>query len=268
MIESDMAAHPDTEQEQGNRPLPPGSSTKEPGDRSESPVYLRIANTVANRITSGVYAAGSRLPSGSELCREFGVSPMTVRRALDILQDGGLVTGEKGRGTFVRSLDLGDSLFRLDSPTGEWLDESAEIRLLSASMERADDKVATMLGLSPGARVVYLRRLVLYDGRPAMYHTEYIAYDPRRSFVESQLQLTSLHAFLNSGNAQRFPRGELTLTAVNLDAESAAVLEQTEGALALCLEHLFEESDRKPVSWGTFLLRAELFRLRARLGPD
>ena len=80
---------------------------------------------------------------------------MTVRRALDILQDGGLVTGEKGRGTFVRSLDLGDSLFRLDSPTGEWLDESAEIRLLSASMERADDKVATMLGLSPGARVVY-----------------------------------------------------------------------------------------------------------------
>jgi len=235
---------------------------------AEQPAYLRIVAALTGRIISGVYAAGSRLPSGSELCAEFEVSPMTVRRALAILATQGLVTGEKGRGTFVRSLDLRDSMFRLDSPTGDWLDESAEIRLLTAAMIRADARVADMLRLREGDRVIYLRRLVLYDGNPAMYHTEYIAYDPRRPLVESQLQLTSLHAFLNSGNAQRFPRGELTLTAVNLDAESAAVLGQPEGALALCLEHLFLELDRTPVSWGLFLLRAELFRLRARLGPD
>jgi DNA-binding GntR family transcriptional regulator len=101
-----------------------------------------------------------------------------------------------------------------------------------------------------------------------MYHTEYIIYDPRRPLVESQLQLTSLHAFLDSGRAERFPRGELTLTAVNLDAESAQALGESEGALALCLEHLFQERDRTPVSWGWFLMRAELFRLRARLGPE
>ena len=137
---------------------------------------------------------------------------MTVRRALTILENQGLISGEKGRGMFARSLDLSDSTFRLDSPTGEWLDESAEIRLLSASMTRADEKVAAMLHVPPGERVIYLRRLVLYEGSPAMYHTEYITYDPRRPFVESQLQLTSLHAFLDSGRAQRFPRGELTLT--------------------------------------------------------
>ena len=234
----------------------------------EPPAYVHIATTLADRITSGAYAADSRLPSGSELCREFGVSPMTVRRALAILQNQGLVSGEKGRGVFARPLDLSDSTFRLDSPTGEWLDESAEIRLLTASMTRADDKVAPMLGLSPGDRVIYLRRLILYDDNPAMYHTEYIAYDPRRPLVESQLQLTSLHAFLDSGRAQRFPRGELTLTAVQLDAESAAVLGQPEGALALRLEHVFQAFDRTPVSWGWFLLRAELFRLRARLGPE
>jgi DNA-binding GntR family transcriptional regulator len=241
-----------------------------PGSAAESapPAYLRIASALADRITSGVYEAGGRLPSGSELCREFGVSPMTVRRALAILDSQGLVYGEKGRGVFARSLDLSDSTFRLDSLSGEWLDESAEIRLLSASMERADEQVAAMLGLSPGDRVIYLRRLVLHDGSPAMYHTEYITYDPRRPFVESQLQLTSLHAFLDSGRAQRFPRGELTLTAVKLDADGASVLGQPEGSIALCLEHIFRDGDRTPVSWGWFLLRAELFRLRARLGPE
>ncbi len=232
------------------------------------PAYLQIAETLTDRVTSGVYPAGSRLPSGAELCTEFGVSPMTVRRALTILQDQGLVSGVRGRGTFARSIDLGDSVFRLDSLTGDWLDESAEIRLLSASMTRADEKVATMLGIRSGDRVIYLRRLVLYNASPAMYHTEYIVYDPRRPVVESQLQLTSLHAFLDSGRAHRFPLGELTLTAVNLDPESAGVLGEAEGALALRLEHVFQQSDRTPVSWGWFLMRAELFRLRARLGPE
>jgi len=248
----------------GGPSLEPLAEQEEAG----SPVYLRIVSTLAERVTSGVYPAGSRLPSGSQLCAEFGVSPMTVRRALMILQDQGLVSGEQGRGTFARSVDLADTEFRLDSRTGEWLDETAEIRILSASMPRADEKVAAMLDVPLGSRVVYLRRLVSRDGIPAMYHTEYITYDPRRPLVESQLQLTSLHAFLDSGRARRFPRGELTLTAVSLDAESAQVLGQPEGALALCLEHVFQEKDRTPVSWGRFLLRAELFRLRARLGPD
>jgi DNA-binding GntR family transcriptional regulator len=246
---------------------PPETPPPSQGGQSRPPAYQQIAETLAERVTSGVYPEGSRLPSGSELCDEFAVSPMTMRRALTILQDQGLVFGMRGRGTFVRSIDLGDSVFRLDSLTGDWLDKSAEIRLLSASMTRAEEKVADMLGVDPGERVIYLRRLVLYNGDPAMYHTEYIVYDPRRPLVESQLQLTSLHAFLDSGRARRFPLGELTLTAVSLDDESARALGETEGALALRLEHVFQQSDRTPVSWGWFLMRAELFRLRARLGP-
>jgi DNA-binding GntR family transcriptional regulator len=243
-----------------------------PPERQEDdgalPAYLHIAQTLAERLNSGTYAAGSRLPSGSELQAEFGVSPMTVRRALSLLEQQGLVTGVKGRGVYARSRDLADSMFRLDSLSGEWLDESAEIRLLSASMAKADDKVAAMLHVTPGNRVIHLRRVVFSSGIPAMYHTEYIVYDPRRPLVESQLQLTSLHAFLDSGGAQKFPRGELTVTAVKLDAESAQVLGESEGALALRLEHVFRESDRTPVSWGWFLLRAELFRLRAVLGSE
>jgi GntR family transcriptional regulator len=246
----------------------PISSPENRENGSSVPAYLHIAQTLAGRLNSGEYAAGTRLPSGSELCVEFGVSPMTVRRALSLLEQQGLVTGVRGRGIYARSRDLADSMFRLDSLSGEWLDESAEIRFLSATMSRADDHVAAMLRVEPGKKVIHLRRTVLSNGVPAMYHTEFIMYDPRRPLVESQLQLTSLHAFLDSGGAQKFPRGELTVTAVKLDAESAEVLGEPEGALALCLEHLFQESDGTPVSWGCFLLRAELFRLRARLGPE
>ncbi|NLV71382.1 MAG: GntR family transcriptional regulator [Actinobacteria bacterium] len=235
---------------------------------TKSPAYLRIAAVLADRVTSGAYPAGSRLPSGSRLCDEFDVSPMTLRRAINLLESQGLLSGVKGKGTYARSPELGDSRFKLDSLAGDWLDESAEIRLLAASMAKADEKVAAMLRVGIGDRVVYLRRLVSYQEDPVMYHREYITYDPRRPLVESQLQLTSLHAFLESGTARRFPRGELTLTAVSLDSESAQALMQPEGALALRLEHVFQERDRTPVSWGWFLMRAELFRLRAHLGPE
>jgi GntR family transcriptional regulator len=135
-------------------------------------------------------------------------------------------------------------------------------------MVRAYDAVAVKLGIEPGRMVVYLRRSVLYDDEPAMYHREYIIYDPRRPLVEAQLQLTSLHAFFDSGGVRRFPRGELTLTSVNLDPDGAEVLCEPEGAAALCLEHLFREKDGAPVSWGRFLLRAGWFSLRATLGPE
>ena len=238
------------------------------GEQSESgaTAYNRIATTLADRITSGVYPPGGRLPSGSELCKEFGVSPMTVRRAVTILDNLGLISGVKGRGVFARSVDLAQSSFRLDSLNGEWLDSSADVRLLSASMTKADERIAETLRVAPGERVVYLRRLVQYDDTPAMYHREYIRYDPRRPLVESQLQLTSLHPFFDPGQARRFPQGELTITAVAIDEEAAGALGQKEGALALCLEHLFYENHDTPVSWGWFLMRADLFRLKARLG--
>ena len=193
---------------------------------------------------------------------------MTLRRALNILADQGLIYGEKGRGTFVRSFDLSDSVFRLDQITGEWLGGSTEIRLLSASSVKASTRVATMLDIVPGERVVRLRRLVANDECPAMYHSEYVLYDPRRPLVESQLKLTSLHGLLESARGQGFPRGQVTLRAVSLDQEAADVLGEPVGAPALCLEHVFQDTNRRPVSWGWFLLRADLFELRARLGPE
>lgn len=234
--------------------------------RGGDPAYVRIAKSLGDRIASGVYPEGSRLPSGPQLCADFGVSPMTARRALALLENQGMVSAIQGRGTFVRSMDLSRSPFHLDYRGGEWLDETADIRLLSASMIRADDSVVAHLGVEPGRMVVYLRRLVLHDDEPAMYHREYIIYDPRRPVVEAQLQLTSLHAFFDSGGASRFPRGDLTLTSVNLDADGAAALGEPVGSSALCLEHLFRDSDDTPVSWGRFLLRTGLFSLRAKLG--
>jgi DNA-binding GntR family transcriptional regulator len=191
---------------------------------------------------------------------------MTINRAVADLKQRGLVSSVKGRGTYARSLDLSDSSFRLRSSAGAWIDGSAEIRLLSVAMARADEHTADKLQIAVGQRVVTLRRLVSEKGHPVMLHTEYVICDPLRPLLESQLQLTSLHAFLRSERGERFKRGELRVRAVNLDEESARMLGQETGDAALRLEHLFRDSEGKPVTFGWFLLLEDRFELFSELG--
>ena len=238
------------------------------GEPSSKHPYQRVADDVRDRIARGTYRPGDQLPSESRFCREFGVSPMTLRRALGVLMDEGLVVAEQGRGTFVRPLDLGVATFRLHDLTRQWLDDSVDVRLLAASTAKASARVAEMLRVPEGRRVVCLQRLLLGHVRPIAVHREYVVYDAHRPLVESQLQITSIEGLLQSSGGQGLHGGRLRVFAINLDDKAAALLEEPPGAAALCLEHIFFELDDTPVSWGWFLCRADQFSLETCLGTS
>ncbi len=69
---------------------------------SETPLYLSIANALAEDITSGRLEEGARLPPQRDLADELHVALTTVTRAYTEAERRGLVSGEVGRGTFVR----------------------------------------------------------------------------------------------------------------------------------------------------------------------
>jgi GntR family transcriptional regulator len=64
-------------------------------------VYVQIADDLAAYIRDGTYPVGSRLPSEAELAENYGVAKMTVRRALDVLRERGLIRTLHGRGSVV-----------------------------------------------------------------------------------------------------------------------------------------------------------------------
>ena len=64
-------------------------------------VYVRVADQVAARITSGELVPGAKLPAERELAAEYGVSYDTIRRASALLRERGLIETVHGRGTFV-----------------------------------------------------------------------------------------------------------------------------------------------------------------------
>jgi DNA-binding GntR family transcriptional regulator len=237
------------------------------GRRAHEPAYLVIANTIADRIGSGEYRAGDQLPTEAQLRTEFGVSPMTVRRAINILLDRGVVTTTQGKGTFVRRLDLGEAVFRLQQITDLWLDDdSVSVPLLSAGFAAADQKVAAKLQCPLGAPTVFMRRLIERKGVPLVYQLENLVYDEHRPLVEAQLQITSLDGLLRSARGEGMQSGQLTIEAVNLEADAADILGMPPGSAAFCLEHLIRDFDGRIVSWGRYFCRADRFRLTTIIG--
>lgn len=69
--------------------------------RSRAPLYRRIAEVLAREVENGRWASAGLLPSEAELVRRFGVSRITVRHALAVLQAQGLIFREQGRGTYA-----------------------------------------------------------------------------------------------------------------------------------------------------------------------
>ncbi|WP_208022206.1 GntR family transcriptional regulator [Pseudomaricurvus hydrocarbonicus] len=65
------------------------------------PLYVQVSNTLKDEIVNGVHPVGSTLPTEDALCERFSVSRYTVREALRLLRDGGLVASRQGAGTVV-----------------------------------------------------------------------------------------------------------------------------------------------------------------------
>src|SRR5215470_2448624 len=144
---------------------------------STGPLYHQTADVLRSRVAQNVWKQGDRLPSESELCEEFGVSTVTMRRAVATLVAEGLLIRLQGKGTFVSSdhaiLQGPPQLtsFTQDLQLRGW---RSSARLLSLNMERAPGHVATRLGLAAGALVHVLRRVRLADERPVAIQTAYV----------------------------------------------------------------------------------------------
>ena len=80
---------------------------------SYEPAYAQLVNILRQSMATGILRPGDQLPSEAQLCERYGVSPMTVRRAINMLVDQGIVITEQGRGTFVKPIAMGEASFQL-----------------------------------------------------------------------------------------------------------------------------------------------------------
>ncbi len=235
------------------------------------PRYLQIADLLRRRIARGVWKTGGRVPTLEALMEEFGVARVTVRQAIDLLAREGLLSPQRGRGTFVRgtppprqwqrewqtvhaSVDALAQAFRDTRPQIVTIDES----IVDPPLE-ADDG-------TPAARYVYMRRVHSERDEPycvieihldeAIFRT-----DPQRYRSEAVVPL--LAALERGGIA----RARQVLTIGNADLEVARQLDMPVGGAVATVRRVFTDDAGRVIYLAEVTYRGDLFRLEMDLDP-
>lgn len=133
-----------------------------------SPLYLQLKNSLTEAIRSGRYAPGEPVPTETQLCEQYAVSRITVRRAISELQEEGFLEKRHGKGTFVSFRRMETSLVDLAgfSETYSLQGYKVRKRLLGVTEGNADGNLAQKLAIPRGATILTIKRLIIAADAP------------------------------------------------------------------------------------------------------
>jgi GntR family transcriptional regulator len=216
---------------------------------SSRPLYLQLSDALAERIATGKWKPHAAIPNEGDLAREFGVSPGTMRKALDLLESQHLLTRRQGRGTFVNDLaseELRNRFRSIRGADGEPI--AGEVKCAKITEGLASKRECERLRVQAHDAVYRVSRVRSRQDRPYM--------------VEEAAMPAALFPGLADRNgsapgiaalAQQYGlllgRAEERLTIDAAAPEVAAVLGIAPAAPIVTLDRIMLTLDGRPIEW-------------------
>lgn len=230
-----------------------------------SPRYLQIADLMRQRLARGHWAVGDKLPSLDVLVEEFAVARATVRQAVELLARQGLVSPERGRGTFVKaqprrgqwlkvqtSLEDLAATYRDDQPEIVSSDEST----MHAPL-RADDGI-------PAEQYVYMRRVHSKAGEPYCVINIYLAEHIFRQHPQ-RFRTETVIPILNSMQQGGVAHARQVLTISTADVEVARLLQVPVNTPVAEVRRVFTDDRGRVIYLGEVTYRGDFIHLEIDL---
>jgi GntR family transcriptional regulator len=234
---------------------------------ARTPRYHRIAEALRQRIQDGELAPGARLPNQRQLARQFGVTLMTLRQALELLERERLIARHHGLGTFVAAPSIDYDINQLRRFAGDLLaqGESVTTRLLSSRFVVADRRVAAALGVPPRARVLVLERLRLVDGHPMSLQRSFLPAPVGEEILKSDLEATPLRQALEFKLGLSIVGARETVSAVRLGRREARELGCHAFVPAFESERVSFAAGGRPIVFDRVFIPGDRFRITREL---
>jgi GntR family transcriptional regulator len=236
-------------------------------DTNVVPLYHQVYLALRERIRRGIFPAGSNLPGELELVKLFGVSRITIKRALNELASGGFVSRHRGRGTMVT--------FNAAAPVVkgnfENLIESLKLMGLGTAVQlvehatiKAPDDIQKLMALPKGARVQRAIRLRSIEGEPFSYLITHVPSVIAATFsVEELAELPLLQLLERAGHAP--VEAEQWITACAAEPPIAKALGIASGAPLLEIRRVMTDRDGQAVEALQGYYRPERFQHHMKL---
>lgn len=237
---------------------------KTPGTALHRQLFL----VLREQIMRGVYAPGALLPNEDELCGHFGVSKITVRRALADLKQLGLVERQQGRGTFVsqeipgapsqEAMNFVQALERRGAET--------QVRVLDVRRQIPPGSVALQLKMASGEEGVFAARLRHVGDAHLVVTEAWVSAELGKGVTVARLRKRPLFELLQDKGVV-FGRVIEEITAVTANPYYAKLLQTTVGMPLIRITRLVYGKDGRPVEHLTVHLNPERSRVLLNVPP-
>lgn len=237
-------------------------TTLAPGEYEDhAPVYRQIALILRERI-GALWRPGDELPSEGELAVEFGVNRNTLRRAIGVLVDEGVL--ERRRGIKLRVARLPSlerpkleadptQLFRMRPGT--------QFKVLQFERQPLGHDSAPLLDLPPGTEAYRIDRLLLSKSEVLAYLVVYVPVDIGEKLRKLDLRRNTITSLLYTNLEIHTRTVRQSIEAALADGVIAGALNMAPGAAALRCRYVITDEDDRPVQAATYYYAGERFRL-------
>lgn len=230
--------------------------------QKELPLYVQIAEGLIDKIESGILVAGEQLTSERELSKSLGVTRVTLRQALQLLQAEGLIERRRGSGNYIAEPKIERATSRLN-PFTQGMRRSgfatgAEVILMDRRMAKIS--TANRLKVPVTSDLYYCHRVRSVNKQPIMIEKFYLPVHFFPGFDELNLDDRSIYEALQTEYNVYVHRAEQSLEAVAASEYEAALLGVPVGSPLLLERRLAFDRDDRPIEYAKDLYRGDRFK--------
>jgi GntR family transcriptional regulator len=235
---------------------------------SPKPLYEQIKEYILHNIHAGTFAPDTRIPSERDLSRQFGVSRLTVNKAIKELVQAGWLHTQIGKGTFISPETIDQALDTLTSFTEEMSRRGQRTgsRVLQAEIIAAPEEHARMLGIPAGVGMVLLRRVRMANNQPVALETSSFSAAACPGILDRfDFSRDSLYAVWRQIYHLQPTYAEQTFEARQATLDEAHALEINEGDPVLSITRVTFGANDRPLEYVQSAYRGDRYKFRAIL---
>ncbi len=229
------------------------------------PLYYQLADLLREGISDGTLSPGMAFPSEFDLIQEYGISRGTVREALRLLEQEGLIERRKGVGTFVSAPKIEHETDRVMgfSRVMQMTGKTASAQLIEMRKFPAPLSISEKLGLPEGENVFLVKRLRFADDEPLLLEHSYFRKDIGEKLLDEDVT-RSIYSLLEGKYHYKLYRSENTLEAKSAEKEEADLLSIEIGSPVLVLKRVVYFEDGAPFEYAKDIYRADRTKFKIR----
>lgn len=232
--------------------------------------YIEIKNSIKQAIQQKIYPPDSKIPSERELATHYGVTRVTLQKAMHVLEQEGYIERIHGKGMFVAS-NMADGVYLLNAGTSDSIlgfsrefAEQASIssRLISHDMTIAPQHISRALGLLDKELVHAIRRVRYIDGIPVLVEDSWLRQSVIAVIPESVLDKGSLYEYVEHVTDKKIKFYNSVIEAGLFDDTLASLLSVPSGTPMLKVTGITKLEDGTTFNYSCSHNRADKFKIK------